>query len=322
MPLLPNPSSYRSVTLLARRRNIESEVKEKEEEEKAFKPEVFNEVDHMQKENRSAKMLGISLGVAILAGVGSFLLMRFSLLIGGGFHFYLPIISPVLFFALVIYLFTRFGIVVRSLDWKKWLENGAMYVLTWFVIWMLSMNPPFTDLSAPVISKDLVQLDLENQMNISYIDYGGERKMIIGDETASEKEIAPIEDMNGLRNVSIFVVVTDNWDMDSVDLTLQRLVLGEWKEMTDHPALNISLGPVKDKTSFEPSKKEVKELKKVWSGGSEEIWEENLYGLRIEVRDPSSSDLRDQMDLRLLVKASDASSNKAEHEVLFSIKVS
>ncbi|MCU0799085.1 MAG: hypothetical protein MUC62_05380 [Candidatus Thermoplasmatota archaeon] len=307
---------------MARRRNIEGEVQAEEEEKKAFKPEEFDELDHMQKENRSAKMLGISLGVAILAGLGSFLIMRLAILIGGGFHLYVPLLSPVLMFALVIYLFSRFGIVIKTLDWKKWLENGAMYTLTWFVIWMLSMNPPFTDLSAPVISKDLVQLDLENQMNISYIDYSGGRKMLIGDETASVGEISPIENMNGLRNISIFVVVTDNWDLRGVDLTLDRLVQGEWKEMTAHPALNITLGSVDDKTSFDPSKKEFKELKKVWSGGSEEVWEKNLYGLRLEVRDPSSSELRDQMDLRLLIRSSDASSNKASHEVLFSIKVS
>ncbi len=307
---------------MARRRSLDSEAPEKEEEKRSFKPEEFDELDHMQKENRSAKMLGISLGVAIMAGVGSFLLMRLALLIGGGFHLYLPLISPVLSFALVIYLFSRFGIVLRSLDWKKWLENGAMYVLTWFVIWMLSMNPPFTDLSPPAISKDLISLDLENQMNISYIDYSGERKMLIGDDTASENEITPIEGMNGLKNISLFVVVTDNWDLKSVDLSLHRLVQGEWKVMTDHPALNITLGPIEDKVSFDPSKKEEKELKMVWSGGSEEVWEKNLYGLRIEVLDPSSPDLRDQMDLRLLIKASDASSNRADHEVVFSIKVS
>lgn len=307
---------------MARRRTMEGEPKAKEAVKDPFQPDEFDETEHMQKENRSAKMLGISLGVAIVAGLVSFLLMRAALLVGGGFHLYLPLVSPVLFFGAVLYLFSRFGIVIKELDWKKWLENGAMYLLTWFVVWMVSMNPPFTDISGPVISDDLVQLDLDSQVNVSYIDYNSAGRSIVGDDVLGENDFVPIEARNGLMNISIFLLVTDNWKVKEVNLTLNRLVQGEWEEMRAHPALNITIGRIKDEGAFEPSKKEQKELNKVWSGGSEEVWEENLYGLRIEVRDPASPDLRGQMDLKLSIWVKDGSSNESSRDIIFSIKVS
>ena len=126
---------------MARRRIIhEEEVEEEKEKKPAFKPPKFDETEFLQTENKSAKMIYISLGIAVVAGLFSFALMRIFYSLDTDLHFTAPLVSPFIFAFLVVYLFKRFGINIKELEWKKWLENGFMFVLAWFVIWMLSMK--------------------------------------------------------------------------------------------------------------------------------------------------------------------------------------
>jgi hypothetical protein len=270
-------------------------------EEPLFKTPEFDETEFLQTENRSAKLIYISLSVAVLAGILSFLLMRIVYWAGSDLYRILPIAVPVVLLALVYYLMLKFRIDYRDLDWKKYLENGFMYVVTWGAIWIVSMNPPFSDLASPSISDPVVKVtagsvsSLEFEENVTY---------------------------HNVRAFSAFFVITDNVGVDGnvfkvhiQDQGSSRTEIVVDSAIADE--LGLKVGRVNDNTSLAPDKNDTKSIRKVegWYGSDIDDWGRNLY----EVTFMNLTSKDQAFTVTIEVMSSDRKGNEAGREFSFRV---
>ncbi|MFW3146719.1 MAG: hypothetical protein ACMUIE_07910 [Thermoplasmatota archaeon] len=302
---------------MAKRRIIREEAEEHKEEDKrpAFKPSEFDETEFLQTENLSAKMIYISLGVALLAGLVSYGIMTASYYLGVGPHLILPIASPVVFVALVLHLFRRFGIDIKEVQWKKWLENGFMYALAWFVVWMLSMNPPFSDFSDPQIDDLVVVVETGSGKEVTYIHTDDQIIRYVDDV---EKEFQTISDQTDVTGVWIYTPITDNWDLEKVEVEIQENREGGWKTITDPGLDTIQIGW---NDSFHPEKNVSRKVREEWLKRSRDVWKEHLYGVHFDFTDLSNKtyETDDGIYIKVIFTASDSRGNDAVREIDFKV---
>ncbi len=116
----------------------------KKEKGAEWKPPEFDEVEFMKKEMRAAKTTiivvlwtlpsailsyGLTLAgvavVAFFAGIGMMLLLKWIL----------PILK----------------VDISEYKRKDWIGHGATFFFSWLAFWILLLNPPFADLTNPVI---------------------------------------------------------------------------------------------------------------------------------------------------------------------------
>jgi hypothetical protein len=298
---------------LARRRIIhEEEVEEVKDKKPAFKPTKFDEKEFLQTEMRSAKMIYISLGIALVAGLVSFGLMRIFHSLDTGLHFIIPLASPVGFAFLVIYLFKRFGIDIKELEWKKWLENGFMYVLAWFVVWMLSMNPPISDFSDPQIEEPLLELKTIEGKNYTY--FMG--TLYINDATADGYK--PSVDIEGVTQAYVYVPISDNDKVDKWDIDVQQKVSSEWRSVEDPESVGIYIGK---NFTFEP-REDLKDIvSDKWIQRESDVWDGHLWTVLLEISEVKNSTLNTggDLEIKLTYKVWDARNNYSEFEYDFKV---
>ena len=278
-------------------------VKEEEAEEKdepVFTPAEFDETEFLQTENRSARMIYISLSVALIAGILSFFIMRALHWMGSDLYNVLPIAAPIILLMLVYFLMKRFGIELRDLDWKKYLENGFMYTVTWGAIWMVSMNPPFSDLSSPIVSDPIF-------------------KVTVGSRTSLHFE--ENDTFGNVESISTFFVVTDNVGTDDVDFTI-RLKEGS-QEMDIAPGSDLAKGVglkierVDDNTTLSPDKNETKTIREIdgWYGSDIGDWSRNLYMVSLG----NLTGYDDEFTVFIRAEATDRSGNTQTKEISFKV---
>ncbi|MGA1822253.1 MAG: hypothetical protein ACMUIG_06980 [Thermoplasmatota archaeon] len=297
---------------MAKRRIVRPEMEEEEEKESkpAFVPPEFDETEFLQTENRNAKMIYLSLAVAVVAGLVSFGLMKLVYLISGdgNLHFMLPVGIPLIFFGLVIYLFRRLGIDISNLDWKKWAENGFMYFATWAAIWIISMNPPFSDFSDPVIGDFIVKT----------IDHNNEERYYVN--------VTPTEIMD-VSSVEVFTIITDNYRIDDRIFTVYRMVDGSEQtiyrmkngkvdDIQGVPDYNITVGRVKDNTTFtiERDDSEIIKNSDSWFGNDYGHWKGNLWIISFE----DLTGVPETTEFRIEVRVTDRSGNESTLDQYFS----
>ena len=296
---------------MARRRIIREEEEDEEEESKpAFEPSEFDETEFLQTENRNAKMIYTSLGVAVLAGIFSFIIMRGIHMIqpDGTLHFIIPVISPVIFVPLVLKLFVRFGIDYKSMDWKKYAENGFMYFATWAAIWVLSMNPPLSDFSEPLIGEFV----------LAEVEEDGVTKFHRNETPDS------VDPVGGLE---LFTVITDNYkieerifEIDLISDSDERLLLrtdGEDVLKSDDEGYNISVRKVESNLTFTLDREDSDLLMESnWYGDSFEEWNGSLWMIRID----NLSEFRSGEKLVFRIQVEDSAGNSREREAEIKIE--
>lgn len=300
---------------MARRRIIhEEEVEEEKEKKPAFKPQKFDETEFLQTENKSAKMIYISLGIAVVAGIFSFVLMRILYSLDTGVHFTVPLISPVLFAFLVVYLFKRFGIDIKELEWKKWLENGFMFVLAWFVIWMLSMNPPISDFSSPQIQEPVLELKTSEGRNHTYF-LGF---LYINDEISEEYK--PSSQIDDVTQVYVYVPISDNNRVGRWELEIYERSDGDWDLIDDTQSNGINIGK---NYSFQPKEKLEDRISDEWIQRESDVWEDHLWTVNFDIETIKNStlDLEGGLDVKIIYKVWDPWDNYTEKEFLFRVDV-
>lgn len=120
--------------------------KRKREEEYEFKLPEFDEVEFMRKEVEAAKAAIATIFYALLVGVASYYLS----LLGVA-----ALAAPVGFAALygLKYLYPLLKLDMSKFDKKAWAGNGAIFLFAWLAFWVLLLNPPFLDISPPVIQR-------------------------------------------------------------------------------------------------------------------------------------------------------------------------
>lgn len=118
----------------------------KKEKKPIFERPKFDEIEYMRKEIEGAKIAVITVVFAIPFAVISWQLTLFNLSLIGGFIGLLALAVLKPFYKIV-------GVDTGPLDYKGWLGNIATCFFTWLSIWVLLINPPFSDFTAPTIGK-------------------------------------------------------------------------------------------------------------------------------------------------------------------------
>ncbi|MBN1538563.1 MAG: hypothetical protein JW939_00325 [Candidatus Thermoplasmatota archaeon] len=304
---------------MARRRIIHEEKAEEEKEKRpAFQPSEFNETEFLQTENKSAKMIYISLSVAVVAGILSFGLMRLFYYLDTGLHFIVPIVSPVAFAVLVLYLFHRFGIDIRELEWKKWLENGFMYLLAWFVVWMLSMNPPISDFSDPQIQEPVLELKTDGGRNFTYF-----QEWLYINELVTDS-YTPSVDIEDVSQIMVYAVITDNGRFSS-EIEVQYLSEGSYVLLEEEELASLGIQIRKD-IGFEPDEDLEDKIDDTWLQTDPKAWDGYLWTVVLEMKEVKNSTLLmdsvDQdsvLDMKVVYRAWDRWDNEARKEFTFRI---
>ena len=121
-------------------------VKEDEAEAPVFKFPEFDEKEYLRGEIRDAKAIISSALVAIpMAACAA--------MITGSFHPTLGIVVGLAGFGVIYFLFKMLFKDMTGFKAKHWLMTMGGYFLTFLALWILMINPPFMDLTGPVIEK-------------------------------------------------------------------------------------------------------------------------------------------------------------------------
>ncbi len=109
----------------------------------------FDEVRFMRKEMEGAKAAIATVGYAFVIG-----LISYSLTVAG-----VAYVAALIGFASLYglkYLYPLLKLDVSKFDRKSWAGNGAIFLFAWLAFWILLLNPPFLDISSPVVHKIVV----------------------------------------------------------------------------------------------------------------------------------------------------------------------
>ncbi|MCK4368021.1 MAG: hypothetical protein KAW84_08775 [Thermoplasmata archaeon] len=163
------------------------------EEKVVFKRPDFDEKEYMRKELLNAKVGIITFFYALPYGVVSWQLTLADLSILG----FLAVIVGILSLR---YVYPYFGVDVEKFEKKTWFGNGAVLVFTWLSIWVLLLNPPFSDMASPDITKVQVIGSSVNWTKVSRGDHEN-LDVVAGDDNVRIK--AKVVDNVGISRVEI-----------------------------------------------------------------------------------------------------------------------
>ena len=163
------------------------------EEKVVFKRPDFDEKEYIRKELLNAKVGIITFFYALPYGVVSWQLTLADLSILG----FLAVIVGILSLR---YVYPYFGVDVKEFEKKTWFGNGAVLVFTWLSIWVLLLNPPFSDMASPDITKVQVIGSSVNWTKVSRGDHEN-LDVVAGDDNVRIK--AKVVDNVGISRVEI-----------------------------------------------------------------------------------------------------------------------
>jgi hypothetical protein len=187
--------------------------KRRTEEKVVFKRPDFDEKDYMRKEMMNAKVGIITFFYGIPYALVSWQLALANLAIFG----FLAIIMGILSLR---YVYPYFGVDVEEFEKKTWLGNGAVLVLTWLSLWVLLLNPPFSDLATPSISK----VQVSGNDGVDWVRVSSERP------TNLTLVSTPPD------NLAIKAKVTDNVGIERVEIEINSVIsyVGAWAGEEDN----------------------------------------------------------------------------------------
>jgi hypothetical protein len=124
--------------------------KEKDEEEdKSFKMPKFDEEAFLKKERRNIKITFFSFLFGILMAIVCF---GFWVLMGpGGLRWELVLLVGVIYALSMRYIFLRLNFDLTEFVRRNWIGAYAIYFITWLIIFIILVNPPFYDDENPRI---------------------------------------------------------------------------------------------------------------------------------------------------------------------------
>jgi hypothetical protein len=153
---------------MAKKRRKEEQ---KEEEKYEFKPPDFDEKAFLEKDITATKTLFVSSLVAVVLGIIAFLLTGFS-----------PLLGIVVIFAgalLLRYIYHFFKLEFAAIDKKTVLGNYILLIFLALGIWIILLNPPFSDMHGPEIMDQNIYFTHNNETIL----YDQFRSINVGDET-------------------------------------------------------------------------------------------------------------------------------------------
>lgn len=186
--------------------------KEKKEEDYEYKEPEFDEEEYLRKEVRDSRALFATLGYAVLIGIVSF-----------GLTFVDVALAALVGFIAMVFLrhiYPRVGVDTTLLEKKNWAGNIIMYLFTWLAVWILLVNPPFSDFAEPTIE------------NVG---------IYFQDDSGNWTKKNDTTDLKDLWNVSINATIVDNVDVDknTIIITIEREIGDEYTEIYSGPMERI-----------------------------------------------------------------------------------
>ena len=173
--------------------------KKKKEPKEVFTEPEFSEVEFMETEIENTKCGLIAIVYAIPVALVSFGLTLIGL---AGIGFLVGVFS--LFTLRTVY--QKLGIRTKGFERKTWMGNGALMFFVWLLIWILLLNPPFSDVSKPSI----IQVELWTQ------DTDG--NWTLAQRLSGNYEATPVENVTAIK---LKANVTDNGGIGSVSVIFE-----------------------------------------------------------------------------------------------------
>jgi hypothetical protein len=119
--------------------------KEEEEEKYEFVPPEFDEKQFLRDEMAATKQILLVVGYGVFMGT---LAAVATIVAGSG---YLGLALLLLGFVTMKYMFTVMSVDFTKITKKSWAGNIAFFFFTFLAIWILMVNPPFTDMASPEV---------------------------------------------------------------------------------------------------------------------------------------------------------------------------
>jgi hypothetical protein len=129
--------------------------KQRKEPKEVFKEPEFDEVEFMKTEMTSTKASIVAIIYAIPIAIVSFGLTVAGLAALG-------FLVGILAIFMLRYIFDIVKVSTEGFEKKTWLMQGAITFFVWMLVWILLLNPPFSDVAEPTLSNpELWQQDSE-----------------------------------------------------------------------------------------------------------------------------------------------------------------
>lgn len=119
--------------------------KEDAEEQYEFKFPEFDEKEFIQKEVKESKATIVVIFYAMIFSVVSLLLYILP------YPWYLSFVIGILGMFGMKFILDKFKMETKNFEKKHWAGLGGTYFITWLSVFVLLLNPPFSDFSSPEI---------------------------------------------------------------------------------------------------------------------------------------------------------------------------
>ncbi|MGM0405621.1 MAG: hypothetical protein ACQEQM_05720 [Thermoplasmatota archaeon] len=172
-----------------------------EEDDYEYEFPEFDRKEYMLDELRKGKCVYISVALAPL-----FSILAHYVFIYSGHQAILGFLIGLTGLGLLKTLFQIAGVELEELGKKEWALSGAMYLFTFLAVWVILMNPPFSDFTAPTSNE--IELEFEQDGEI-----------VAHDNVTSGEEY----------DVTVIATITDNTEVDHDNIRI--FIDGDWYEM-------------------------------------------------------------------------------------------
>jgi len=184
--------------------------KEEAEEDYDYEFPEFDRKEYMLDEIRKGKCVYISVAIAPIFSVFALYVFRYS-----GHQAVLGFLVGLAGLGVLKTLFQIAGIEIDELGLKEWAMSAGMYFFTFLAIWVVLMNPPFSDFAPPELEDVVIEFEEDGE--------------IIAHEYVQEN----ISEENKEYNVTIIATITDNTEVDHE--SVQIYLDGDWYYMEHEP---------------------------------------------------------------------------------------
>ena len=166
-----------------------------EEEDVEIQLPEFDDEAFLKEETRASKVTFIAVAYGAVSGLVTFLIFWIM-----GDAWQVPVALGFILMGGIIGLLMFFKIDIKELNWKNWVGGAVSYLATWLIVFIILINMPIYDRQAPDIKWN----------RLYYYD------MLKGEYNRTEQSSV----LNPAVNNTIFVVVTDNSKVQSVELKI------------------------------------------------------------------------------------------------------
>lgn len=140
---------------MAKKRKMDEE----EDEEFTFTPPDFDRKKFVEKEIKDGYASFFTIAYGIIIGLASYSLHRYLGSVLAGMAIGIILTGGIKF------VYDIFKVDIAHFTWKNWLGNSLMYFITWLSVWIIMINPPIGDVSAPemkVLTGDIYEMSMNN----------------------------------------------------------------------------------------------------------------------------------------------------------------